>query len=651
MILETGTVVGGRYEVQNKIGAGGMAVVYKARDKKLDRAVTLKVMREEYMSDEEFIARFQVEARAAAGLSNANIVNVYDVGQEHDIHYIVMEYIDGVTLKELIQRKAPFHNDEILGVAIQIASALAEAHANGVIHRDIKPQNILVASQGVVKVTDFGIAKAAGTSTLTTGSNTMGSVHYFSPEQARGVYVDNKSDLYSLGIVMYEMATGQLPFEGESPVAVAIKQIDEPLPDIKPFNPDISNSLVRIIQKAANKNTLSRYQSAEEMLTDLKRALSEDSGNIAADDKRSYSYEPDQESQYPRQYVGEAVDPSAEKALERKIVFSAIITSLAIITIISSIYIYFQYRNRLIAEVIPSVIGLTLDESKALLEPVNMTPMLMGEEHSEDFPEGQIIRQDEPPGGTQKTNSKNIGAVHVYVSLGVQTVPVPDVVNKEISEAEEIIRENSLVVLEEDEFSETTPINVIIRQEPPAGTQVELYTEVIIVRSLGREPKTILMPEIIGKSEAEAISLLQDNELVVERPTKETNNEIPAGSVISQSIPANTEVENGTKVSYVISSGASLTVGPSPTPPPVQKTKRLLVRTPLDVETPVRLRILKITGGTGEYVYDGVVNELPFVLEVSGTGIEDFQIYRVTDDGRSQLLAEESINFDAVDDE
>ncbi|MDR2650074.1 MAG: protein kinase, partial [Clostridiales bacterium] len=215
MILETGMVVSGRYIVQNKIGAGGMAVVYKAKDKKLDRAVTLKVMREEYMSDEEFIARFQVEARAAAGLSNANIVNVYDVGQEQDIHYIVMEYIDGVTLKELIQSKAPFRNDEILGVAIQIASALADAHANGVIHRDIKPQNILVTSQGVVKVTDFGIAKAAGASTMTTGSNTMGSVHYFSPEQARGVYVDNKSDLYSLGIVMYEMATGQVPFEGE----------------------------------------------------------------------------------------------------------------------------------------------------------------------------------------------------------------------------------------------------------------------------------------------------------------------------------------------------------------------------------------------------------------------------------------------------
>ncbi|MDR2649954.1 MAG: PASTA domain-containing protein, partial [Clostridiales bacterium] len=392
------------------------------------------------------------------------------------------------------------------------------------------------------------------------------------------------------------------------------------------------------------------YQSAEELLSDLKRALSDDDGSFVRDTiKEQNSNESVQEDDGLDQDADNAMDPAEEKALERKIVFSAIITSLAIITIISSAYIYVRYKNRLVPQIIPSVIGFTLDDSRALLSQVNMAPMVMGEEYNEDYLEGQIIRQDEPPGAVQNTNSKNIGAVHVYVSLGVQTVTVPDVVNKEISEAEDIIRGNSLVVLGEDEFSDDTPINVIIRQEPPAGTPVELYTEVTIVRSLGSEPKTILVPEIVGKLESEAISLLQGNELVVDRPAKSANNEIPAGYIISQSIPANTEVEKGAKISYVISSGPSSQTTPAVTP--AKKTKPLLVRTTLDVEAPVRLRVIKITGGTGEYVYDGIVDELPFVLDVSGTGIEDFQIYRVTEDGRSQLMAEESINFDVADDE
>lgn len=653
MILETGMVVGGRYVIQHKLGAGGMAVVYKARDMRLDRAVTLKVMREEFMSDQEFIARFQVEARAAAGLSNANIVSIYDVGQEDGIHYIVMEYIDGVTLKELIQRKAPFHNDETLGVAIQIASALSEAHANGVIHRDIKPQNILVTGQGVVKVTDFGIAKAVGTSTLTTGSNTMGSVHYFSPEQARGVYVDNKSDIYSLGIVMFEMAAGQLPFEGDSPVSVAIKQIDEPLPDIKSLNPDISDSLAAIIQKAANKNTINRYQSAEEMLADLKRALSDSSGRFVINPikpetggRRSPAGAVKLAEDDPQAGSDGDSDPDSEKKLERKIVFAAVITSLAIIFLISSIYLYNRYQNRLIAEIIPGLAGMTVDEAKDALIALNMEPVVMGEEYNDEYPEGQIIRQDEPAGNTLNTNAKHIGAVHVMVSRGIQTVTVPDVVNKELTEAETIIRDSSLVVNEEDEFSDDITINAIVRQDPPAGTQAAIYSTVTIIRSLGPEPQSVTVPDIVGKSEEEAINLLQGAGLVVNLSSKSPSDAIPAGYIISQSIDADTQVEKGTKISYVISAGPAASATPVPSPAPVLKTKPLLIRTPLDVDVPVHLKVIKITDGMGEYVFDDIVTEFPITINVSGTGVVNYQIYQVTDDGNSKLLAEESVDFD-----
>ena len=652
MILDAGAVVGGRYVIQNKLGSGGMAVVYKAKDMRLDRAVTLKVMREELMTDQEFIARFQVEARAAAGLSNSNIVSVYDVGQDGDMQYIVMEFIDGVTLKELIQRKAPFRNEETLGVAIQIASALAEAHANGVIHRDIKPQNILITGQGVVKVTDFGIAKAVGASTMTTGGNTMGSVHYFSPEQARGVYVDSKSDIYSLGIVMYEMATGQLPFEGESPVAVAIKHIDEPLPDMKALNPDISDSLVKIIQKAASKNTLSRYQTADELLADLKRALSDGSGGFvdSAASPEGGNQRPARSAVYPAdapdsETAGD-MDALNEKRLERRIAIAAVITSLAIIFLISSVYLYNRYQNRLIPEVIPDVSGMTVDAAKSALNQLNMELMVVSQDYNNDYPEGQIYRQDEPAGKTLNTNSKNVGIVHVAVSMGVQKITVPDVVNKELNEAETIIRDSSLVLNERDEFSDDITVNAIISQDPPAGSQVDIYSTVTIVRSLGPEPKTVVVPDIVGKPEEEAINALQSAGLVVDLSSKAANDAVPPGYIVSQTVSPGTEVVKGSKVGYVISTGPAATATPIPTPTPAIVTKPLIIRTPLDVYPPVRIRVVKITDGMGEYVFDKTVTEFPLTIDVSGTGTVSYQVYQVLDDGSPKLLAEESVDFD-----
>lgn len=280
MLLNPGTILGDRYEIIEKIGSGGMAMVYRGKDKKLDRYVTVKVLREEFIGDEEFIERFRSEACSAARLSHPNIVRVYDVGEDGETNYIVMEYIHGDTLKQAIRQKAPFDSRSTLNVSIQIASALAQAHKAHIIHRDIKPQNILVGTDGVVKVTDFGIARAATVSTMTTTANAAGSVHYFSPEQARGGYVDEKSDIYSLGITMFEMITGVLPFHGHNSVSIALKHISEELPDIRQYNPNCTPAIEGIIKKATMKKADERYATVELMLADLLKARTDTAGGF-----------------------------------------------------------------------------------------------------------------------------------------------------------------------------------------------------------------------------------------------------------------------------------------------------------------------------------------------------------------------------------
>lgn len=283
-MLENGTILSDRYEILEKVGSGGMAVVFRGRDKKLERYITIKVLREEFVGDEDFISRFRSEACSAARLSHPNIVRVYDVGQDDNIYYIVMEYIHGNTLKKAIKEKAPFDTKSTINAAIQVASALSHAHKNHIIHRDIKPQNILVGTDGMIKVTDFGIARAATSSTVTTTANAAGSVHYFSPEQARGGYVDEKSDIYSLGITMFEMVTGQVPFQANTSVAIALKHINEELPDIRQYNPNVSKSLEGIILKATRKKVDERYGNIDLMLSDLLLARTDSTGDFLMKD-------------------------------------------------------------------------------------------------------------------------------------------------------------------------------------------------------------------------------------------------------------------------------------------------------------------------------------------------------------------------------
>ena len=270
-MVKIGMVIGGRYEILEKIGTGGMSDVYKSKDHKLNRYVAVKVLKQEFSENENFVSKFRVEAQAAAGLMHPNIVNVYDVGDEDGIHYIVMELVEGITLKKYIEKKSRLTVKEAVSIAIQVAMGLEAAHNNHIIHRDIKPQNIIISKEGKVKVTDFGIAKAATSNTIT--SNVMGSVHYTSPEQARGGYSDAKSDIYSLGITLFEMLTGRVPFNGDTTVAIAIKHIQEDLPQPHTFNDDIPISVEKIVLKCCQKSPDRRYQNAASLITDLKRSL------------------------------------------------------------------------------------------------------------------------------------------------------------------------------------------------------------------------------------------------------------------------------------------------------------------------------------------------------------------------------------------
>ena len=277
-MLKTGMFIGERYEIVGKVGSGGMADVYKAKDHKLNRFVAVKVLKQEFREDTTFIRKFRTEAQAAAGLTHPNIVSVFDVGEDGDIYYIVMELVEGITLKEYISKKGCLSVKEATSIAIQVSMGLEAAHSHGIVHRDVKPQNIMISTDGKVKVTDFGIARAASSNTIS--SNAMGSVHYSSPEQVRGGYSDEKSDIYSLGITLYEMVTGRVPFDGETTVAIAIKHLQEELIPPSTYTPDLPYSLERIIEKCTQKSVDRRYNNMEEVIADLKHSLIDPQGDF-----------------------------------------------------------------------------------------------------------------------------------------------------------------------------------------------------------------------------------------------------------------------------------------------------------------------------------------------------------------------------------
>ena len=570
MKLQAGHVIAERYKIDHVLGSGGMAVVYRALDTKLDRYVSLKILREELAEDAEFVRRFPIEAMAAAALSHPNIVSIYDYGQDGDIYYIVLEYIDGSSLKDLINRHAPFDNAATLGMALQVADGLAAAHRAQIVHRDIKPHNIMVTSSSSAKVTDFGIARVAKSGTITTGES-MGSAQYFSPEQARGGYVDHKTDIYSLGIVMYEMATGQLPFDGDNMVTVALQHINDPLPDMFEINPDISDNVARIILKATEKSPARRYQNIAEMADDLNQALAEESGAFVQPRNNQPEYQEqeyfdDEPAIYDDEYYDDYVDyedeePPINKKSDRTAILIGVAVGLifTLLIVLGSCSVYGRLRTVRISP--PYVIGMTYEEAVEAAENAGLRIVIDGFVHDNEIEEGLIISQ------TPTTDYQNLprnGIILITISAGPSPYVMPDLLGLDIEEARELLAELPADFLLLEYENESEP-GTIFRQDPEEGTPIGEGTRIFIYVSLGMEPGQVIVPNLLGLTHEQALELLEEASLLVGLVLYEESVTFAYGRILRQSPMPDTVVDRETQVGFTISSGIVL---PTPTPTP-----------------------------------------------------------------------------------
>ena len=533
-----------------------MAIVYKAKDVTLNRNVAVKVLRDEFTTDQEFIRRFETEAQSAARLTHPNIVSIYDVGVDNGIYYIVMELIQGKTLKEIIvEEGGPLPWKWSINVAIQIASALDMAHKNNIIHRDIKPHNIIITEDGVAKVTDFGIAKAVSNSTITAFGTTIGSVHYLSPEHARGGYTDAKSDIYSLGVVMYEMLTGRVPFDADTPVSVALKHMQEEPQEPIELNPNIPESINKIIMKALKKDPMERYQTSMELLKDLKQALKNPSGDFVEDvvyDRTARTQKISTDA------YGNIIDKKENNKNQNKL--KKFITNhkkLSIfIGIILLFFIAFGGTIGILSitnpkEVdLPNVVGKQKEEAQKIIEEAKLVYEVEREEYNKDVQEGYVISQD--PTYSEKYHAVKQGStVKVVISKGIEKATVPKVVGQKKEDAIKTLEDAKLKAEIIEETSKTVEEGYVISQETQENTEVSAGDTVKIHVSTGTGIKQVTMTSVIGKEEATAKSELEDLGLKV-TVAYEENTSKDNGIVLKQSIDTGTTIDEGTTVTITV---------------------------------------------------------------------------------------------------
>ena len=553
-----GRLLGNRYEIIKKIGNGGMATVYKAKCHVLNRYVAVKILRDEFTTDQEFISRFSIEAQAAASITHPNIVSIYDVGQDGNLYYIVMELIKGKTLKEIIiEENGPLPWKWSTNIAIQIASALETAHKNNIVHRDIKPHNIIITEDGIAKVTDFGIAKAVSNSTITAFGSTMGSVHYFSPEHARGGYTDSKSDLYSLGVVMYEMLTGRVPFDADTPVSVALKHMqEEPVPPID-INPKIPHAINDIILKAMRKDTTLRYQSATEMLSDLNRALKDPNGDFV--DNNDY---PEMEAtrKIPTLNNEEIRSENLNKnqnqkkkgkfatfvKTHKKLSIAIIILILFILSVVGTM-LYFKL-TKLEDVAIPNLVGISKEEAEKMITDSKLKLGDVTEEYNSEYAAGYVISQD-PEYRENYNKIKENSSINLVVSLGIEEAVVPKVVGLTEEQAVKALEDAKLKYEIVEESSKKVEAGYVIKQETDADTKVYAGDTVKIHVSTGVKMSTVT--SVMGKSESDAKKELKDLglEVVVTEGEDRTKDN---GVVIKQSIEPGEKVESGSTITITI---------------------------------------------------------------------------------------------------
>lgn len=577
-MLTKGNYIADRYEILDKIGTGGMSDVYKAKDHILGREVAVKVLKQEFAEDVTFVTKFRSEAQSAAGLEHANIVNIYDVGSENGMYYIVMEYVEGITLKTYIEKKGQLNFKEAISIAIQVGRGIEAAHNKGIIHRDIKPQNIIISTEGKVKVTDFGIARATTSNTI--HADVMGSVHYASPEQARNGYVDGKSDIYSLGIVMYEMVTGRVPFDGDTTVAVALQHLQEEMVAPSAYAPELPISLEKIILKCTMKSPDRRYATIEDLLLDLKKALvspNEDFVTIgSADDvEKTRVISPEEQEQIREGLAeGEEVDegelledeedeeedgpvnPKLDKAITIMGIAAAVIIIAIVIYIVGSFFGLFHFGtkksdsdkdSKTQAEQVEmiKVVGMTEDEAVAALKKAGISYEIVYES-SDDAEEGEVIKQSADEGDKVSTTEK------VKITVCKEgDLEIPSVVGMNGDAAIQTLKDKGFKANRTFEYSSDVAEGQVISQTPTGvGKKGDTVT---IVVSAGIQ--SVQVPSLTNKTQQEAANELASVGLQVGNVTTEYSDNYAAGRVIRQGITQGKTVDAGTAVDLVISDG------------------------------------------------------------------------------------------------
>jgi serine/threonine-protein kinase len=581
-------ILAGRYELLGKRGDGGMAVVYKAKDRLLNRFVAIKILKPEFIRDPKFVDSFRRESQAAAGLSHPNVVSVYDVGKEGNIYYIVMEMMEGDTLSDVIRREAPMSEKRVLEISRQIAAALSAAHKKNIIHRDIKPHNIIFSDDGVAKITDFGIAKAVNSGTIVnTNATVLGSVHYLSPEQARGGFVDAKSDLYSLGIVMYEMLTGTVPFDGENAVSVAMMHINGDVPAPSIANPSVSALMDAIVLKAAARRPEDRFSSADELIAALTNA-SEGIAILSSGTKKSYGRDDFYAVEHDKRHDDEVEvssfedlsennddramnnhknnkkqknEPASDQKKARRSQILAVVLALVCAVPLSIILLNSCSGTSSKTVDVPNVIGMTEEQAADELDKYGLEYKLGIPAISDEYEEGQVISSDPDAGEKVKKGF----TVTLVLSRGTDatTVKMPTFLTQKLREAETMLEAYDLkkgeITYEESDMPEGT----IISQDPEPGTVVDVNTKVNFVISQGEEDKGIEVPDLYKKTQKQAKKMLEDLGLRLGKVSKAYSSDVEENLVISQTKEAGTSANEGDSV------GITLSMGPEPSAEPV----------------------------------------------------------------------------------
>jgi len=589
-MLSEGMMLANRYEIVDKVGTGGMSDVFKAKDHILGRNVAIKVLKQEFGEDINFVTKFRTEAQAAAGLEHPNIVNIYDVGSENKMHYIVMEYIEGITLKTYIEKRGKINFNESISIAIQVANGIRAAHNKRIVHRDIKPQNIMISTEGKVKVTDFGIAHAASNNTV--NSDMMGSVHYTSPEQARNGFVDYKSDIYSLGIVMYEMVTGKVPFSGDSAVSIAIQHLQEDITLPSKYAVDIPISLEKIILKCTQKSPDRRYNTMDELIADLKNALiSPDEDfvtivpivnqdktriispaemeKIKSETNESYYKKLDEDMEDNDVEDDELEDeedgilsPKMEKAVTIMTIAIVVVIVGIIIAIVGNVLGWFKFgssdkkkeptkpvveQEEKKVEMI-EIVGLDIEKASEQLRELGLGIRVKEMKEDDKFKENEIISQSVKKGEKVEKNT----TIDVTVCSGVKGIEVDNVVGKKEANAKATLEAKGFKVTTEYQYSDTVEAGNVVSSNPTAGSLGKKDDVIKLLISRGKEDVSV--PNVVGQTKETAESKLNSVGFGVSSTTQ-TSDTISQGKVISQSVEGGKKAAPGTVIALVISEG------------------------------------------------------------------------------------------------